>query len=187
MLERKISASVGTKGGRNKPSDVITVQQMLNSVPPGKGRPLPELQVDGLCGFKTITAIQNFQSLHFGWQGRDGRVDPGGQTLRKLNDLATSSPFGPQPLTSSAVMLCPHGGSVSVQQANFGSPVLSANDVFIIGGCPKVQPGAAGGMPSPCLLVQWITSAGPALDTASIGLCLTASRVPQGSVIIVMP
>jgi len=44
------------------------------------------LAVDGICGRKTIRAIQTFQLHHFGWRGADGRVDPYGPTLAKLDE-----------------------------------------------------------------------------------------------------
>lgn len=43
-------------------------------------------------GPKTNGAIQSFQLKHFGWSGADGRVDPGRQTLAKLNELCKSTP-----------------------------------------------------------------------------------------------
>lgn len=86
-MARTITASVGRLGGVNRPPDVITVQELLNKVRPGSGGPSPPLVVDGICGPKTIHAIQVFQLHHFGWQGADGRVDPGGPTLAKLNEF----------------------------------------------------------------------------------------------------
>ncbi len=93
-MARRISASVGRMGGVNRPDDVKTVQELLNQVPPGSGGPKPPLAVDGICGPKTINAIQTFQLHHFGWKGADGRVDPGGPTLEKLNeyDVAKQQP-----------------------------------------------------------------------------------------------
>ena len=70
-----ITGSVG-KGGRNRSSDVKTVQRLLNNH--GKS-----LKVDGIAGPKTIGAIGSFQMQHFGW--KDGRVDVGGKTWGKLN------------------------------------------------------------------------------------------------------
>ena len=80
-----ITAPVG-QGGVNRPGDVSTIQYCLDQVPPVDGGPNPPLKVDGLCGPKTIKAIRDLQQKHFGWQGCDGRIDPGRQTLAKLNE-----------------------------------------------------------------------------------------------------
>lgn len=70
-----IYASVGA-GGTNSPGDVRTVQDLLNR---GTGS---TLAVDGACGPVTRRAILSFQS---GFLTRpDGRVDPDGETLRRL-------------------------------------------------------------------------------------------------------
>ena len=48
-MPKAISGSVG-RGGRNfPPSDVMTVQYLLNCVPASQGGPSPELAVDGLA------------------------------------------------------------------------------------------------------------------------------------------
>jgi hypothetical protein len=74
---------------------VLTVQRLLNGVPPGEGQPTPLLAEDGWIGPKTVGAINRFQKKQFGWQ--DGRVDPKGPTLRRLNALrpALTSPLQP--------------------------------------------------------------------------------------------
>ncbi|MCA9137547.1 MAG: hypothetical protein KDB00_12335 [Planctomycetales bacterium] len=86
-MAKMISQSVGT-GGYNKYEDVLTVQELINDVPADEGRPVKPLKEDGLCGPKTKDAIGRFQLKHFGWSGADSRVDPGGQTINKLNELA---------------------------------------------------------------------------------------------------
>ncbi|MEX2139380.1 MAG: peptidoglycan-binding protein [Pirellulales bacterium] len=83
---KTISATVG-RASRNEPIDVIRIQELLNNVSPGEGGPTPQLEVDGLCGPKTQHAIQTFQLKHFGFKGADGRVEPGKQTLAKLNEI----------------------------------------------------------------------------------------------------
>ncbi len=88
-MARSISMSVGVGGG-NKPADVVTIQTLLNLVPPAKGGPLPVLDPDGACGPMTISAILKFQAACFG--AGDGRVDPGGQTLGKLNAYDNGAP-----------------------------------------------------------------------------------------------
>jgi peptidoglycan hydrolase-like protein with peptidoglycan-binding domain len=83
-------------GASNRGPDVKVVQDLLNRVPAGSGGPLGMLTVDGVCGTKTIAAIQRFQSHHFGLAKSDGRVDPDGPTLRKLNEFDQPAvPQGP--------------------------------------------------------------------------------------------
>jgi hypothetical protein len=82
-----ISGSVGL-GGKNRPDDVRAIQQALNDFSVAEGGPSPQLAVDGLVGPKTLAAIRKFQSHHLGFS--DGRVDPGGPTLSKLNRSLSS-------------------------------------------------------------------------------------------------
>jgi hypothetical protein len=83
-MARSITASVGL-GGVNRKDDSMTVQELLNKVPPDQGGPVPLLAVDGLPWQKTIAAIKNFQRVQVGFNQPDGRVDPGGPTLAALN------------------------------------------------------------------------------------------------------
>jgi hypothetical protein len=94
-MARTISASVGVNAANRKP-DVATVQDLLNRVPPLQGGPQVKLKIDGLCWQKTQTAIRNFQSKNIGHKWPDGRVDPGGSTLTRLNAFDEPSP-GAQP------------------------------------------------------------------------------------------
>jgi peptidoglycan hydrolase-like protein with peptidoglycan-binding domain len=90
-MRARISASVG-RGGVNRSNDVRIIQAALNKISPKSGGPAKPLAEDGICGPKTIEAIQKFQLHHFGWQGADGRVDPDGPTLAKLNQLTNETP-----------------------------------------------------------------------------------------------
>lgn len=76
----QITASVG-KAGVNKKNDVIKIQRALNILFPSL-----LLDVDGLCGAKTIRRIIRFQKRFM--QKPDGRVDPGGRTLKRLNSAS---------------------------------------------------------------------------------------------------
>ena len=94
----KLGGSVGTKGG-NAAADTKAVQVALNAVVPALGGPSPLLAVDGICGSKTKAAIQAIQGR---WTAsRDGRIDPGGATIKVLNRLAgmaaSASPAAPSP------------------------------------------------------------------------------------------
>ncbi len=76
-----IFASVG-QGGANAPADVRVVQRLLNDYIGGKGR---LLDVDGVCGPKTLAAITQFQKDVTGIV--DGRIDPKGRAIKKLAEL----------------------------------------------------------------------------------------------------
>ena len=85
-----IAKSVGV-GGKNNKADVRVVQVLLNNFTTGLG--LPALITDGDYGSKTATAIRKFQSQVLGFPNPDGRVDPGGRTITKLN----GTPAAPDP------------------------------------------------------------------------------------------
>ncbi|ABK99428.1 hypothetical protein [Pelobacter propionicus] len=99
-------------------------------------------------------------------------------------------------LTTAAVLTCPHGGTVSITSSNSGvtadgAPLALAGDSFTISGCPFQIPVGPGTKPSPCVTVKWLVTdlratvnGQPTLSTASVGLCLSAEQVPQGSVVI---
>jgi hypothetical protein len=96
-------------------------------------------------------------------------------------------------LTSSAVIQCPHGGSVSASPVSAGELLvqgqvaLTEHDVFTVAGCPFVTDDGA----SPCTSVQWsvgsglIVSGSSVLDSASVGEALSADGNPQGAAVIV--
>jgi hypothetical protein len=71
----QISASVG-KNGRNLAADVKTVQQLLKlkAFDPGG--------VDGICGQKTLGAIEKFQAKFLAHP--DGLIEPGRTTWQRL-------------------------------------------------------------------------------------------------------
>lgn len=86
----QISKSVGL-GGVNRDSDTRTIQNLLNrhirKIPPTR-----PLVVDGDVGGLTVGAIRGFQSQVMGSSNPDGRVDPGKNTIRALNDEAGIGP-----------------------------------------------------------------------------------------------
>ena len=94
-------------------------------------------------------------------------------------------------LTASSILMCPHGGMVTLVPGNStitlgGEPIVLASGTFPIGGC-TFAPGAL----HPCVQVQWIAPAqrgaaagAQALTTDSVGLCVAADGAVQGPVLI---
>ncbi len=80
-----LRASVG-RGGRNESTDVSAVQKRLNEL---MHAPRVKLVVDGRSGPKTEAMIADFQKVVLGNQYPDAKVDPGGATIRALNDGAS--------------------------------------------------------------------------------------------------
>ena len=76
----EVGGSVG-RSGENRKADVRKIQGVLNAV-----FPATPLDVNGECDGRTIRRIERFQRRFM--QQPDGRVDPGGRTLRRLNRAA---------------------------------------------------------------------------------------------------
>ncbi len=74
---------------RNLPDDVKTIQDALNqvTVKGEPGGPMPFLVVDGIKGPKTQAAIIKFQQVQVKAIHADGTVEPGKQTILRLNEL----------------------------------------------------------------------------------------------------
>ena len=96
-----------------------------------------------------------------------------------------------QILTASDILMCPHGGQVSISplqsRAPAGAMIVRPDDVFTVAGCSLNVAGA----PHPCVTVQWQAPSGRVkagdsfvLTTSSIGLCTAADQAPQGTVLI---
>lgn len=77
----------------NLSNDVIAIQKLLNSHKKKQGIP-SLLREDGRIGPLTIRAIEEFQRNVVRMSAPDGRVDPGGGTLRKLNELGSPTNAG---------------------------------------------------------------------------------------------
>jgi peptidoglycan hydrolase-like protein with peptidoglycan-binding domain len=93
--------SVG-EGGANQKKDVAIVQLLLNRVRSRIGVPSDRLEVDGIVGPRTLTAIREFQQRFT--DVVDGRVDPHNATITKLQELAP--PLAP--LNDGLSFLGPH-------------------------------------------------------------------------------
>jgi hypothetical protein len=83
----------------NLPDDVATVQYLLNKVPVSEGGPAAALETDGVASgpnfTATVQAILRFQQHQKGLS-QDSRVDPGEETLARLNSFDSSfSPINP--------------------------------------------------------------------------------------------
>lgn len=100
-------------------------------------------------------------------------------------------------LTTQSTLQCPHGGTVTATStsqrvtAGSGAHVLTIADVFTISGCPFQIPAPSGTVPSPCLTVQWVVSdlrvkvnSTPTFSESSVGLCFSATGIPQGAVTV---
>lgn len=109
-----IRASVGQRGV-NKSADATVVQQLLNrqSNPAYTFGPI---DVDGQVGPQTISAITTFQRKVVRFSNPDGRVDPGGRTLRELEQGAARNPSPappkPKPTPGLFTLTFKHGGVV---------------------------------------------------------------------------
>ena len=100
--------------------------------------------------------------------------------------------MGAPVLTVADIMMCPHGGSVTLSSSQSkvtagGAPVLRPGDTFSIVGCAFSTPAG----PHPCITVEWqnpsvSTSAASdkVLTKSSIGLCKAGDQAPQGTVLI---
>ncbi|MCW5964288.1 MAG: hypothetical protein KIT83_09630 [Bryobacterales bacterium] len=101
-----ITGSVG-QGGKNRSDDVRTVQHLL-LLNRDKLTPLMPPVVSGVCDAQTLLLIREFQKRVVRLASPDSRVDPGGRTLRTLNEASatggngngggSSTPLGGEPL-----------------------------------------------------------------------------------------
>lgn len=95
-------------------------------------------------------------------------------------------------LNIESIMMCPHGGMVSVVCSNMhaqvgGSPILRSSDTFTIAGCAL----SSAVPPQPCVMVNWVqpdarnqVSGDFTLSEDSVGFCVAANQAVQGTVLI---
>lgn len=97
-----ISSAVGRQPALNSVKDQQTIITLLHRVLPEDGGPgtiLPPPTPNGQASRELIAAIVKFQNRNAPPKFRDGRVDPHGFTLGKLNQLARSIfPVDPFPI-----------------------------------------------------------------------------------------
>jgi hypothetical protein len=84
LVQVSMTGSVGFLG-KNNPLDVTLIQNLLNLVRPSEGGSVEKLQIDGAVGNRTIKAIIRFQNKNT--KISDGRIDPYGQTIKKLVNI----------------------------------------------------------------------------------------------------
>ncbi|MEH1778484.1 MAG: hypothetical protein V7L26_04930 [Nostoc sp.] len=94
-------------------------------------------------------------------------------------------------LTTSSIMMCPHGGMVQAITTNTkvkttDGYILRSSDTFTIVGCTFTPT-----IPHPCVQVQWVQPALKSqvmsdftLTEESVGLCVAGDLAVQGSVLI---
>lgn len=100
-------------------------------------------------------------------------------------------------LTSTATLTCPHGATITAVPSDSSATVdggqpLHPTDTFTIAGCPFQIPAAPSPIPSPCIQVVWsvfdvaVLSGGvPTLSASSVGICIGATGLVQGTVIAI--
>src|SRR5262245_57306768 len=192
-MPKTITASVG-RFGKNLGPDTLTVQQLLNGVSESQGGPKPKLDEDSKCGKLTIGAIQKFQLFHFGWSIADGRVDPDGPTLQKLNALNPDPvpppppvPPNPPPLSTDFFIWLRFKGRFFSQPLSPNEFLFTVVDitnnrdaayVFSFGQRPDIPPfpptGSGGHM-------QRITARQPTTVSGFVGQAMYTTRVTPGS------
>lgn len=97
-------------------------------------------------------------------------------------------------LTASATLLCPHGATINATASDSSSTMmqdqpLHPTDTFTIAGCPFQIPAAPSPIPSPCIQVVWAvpdlrvrSGQLPTLSVNSVGICIGATGLVQGTV-----
>jgi hypothetical protein len=80
----------------NLPDDVKIVQFLLNTIPASEGAPDFLLDVDGIYGTQTNTAVGGFQQHQFGFV--DHLVEPGLNTITQMSVLALAQLVAAAPL-----------------------------------------------------------------------------------------
>ena len=113
VIRKKVGAN-----GDNLPDDVVKIGAALTAVGPDRGGIFaPPLSIGGLA--EAIKLFQTFQKL----SAKDGRVDPGGTTLKKINEILNPGlvPPAPKPPGGTGVIrpLTTTGLPTSVSSATF--------------------------------------------------------------------
>lgn len=92
-MRSTLGRAVGTSPAPNRLVDQRVALALLSLIPPGLGGPsvpIFETPRNGVIGPQLQAAIYNFQRRYNPSRFQDGRIDPGGRTLRHLNELVNS-------------------------------------------------------------------------------------------------
>lgn len=99
-------------------------------------------------------------------------------------------------LTTLGTVMCPHGGTVNLSTSQSdaeaeGGKLVLVTDEHTISGCPFQVPAPSGTVPQPCVKCRWQVGATltmvndtPVVTQSSVGLCFSATEIPQGPAII---
>lgn len=121
MGDERIQATVGRPPALNSVHDQDIVQTLLNRIPKSHGGAEGSLHVQPQAGRISAAlqgAIDTFQRVNLAAHNRDGRVDPLGETLRRMRELAGS------------------GGPVQIPWSAVPAPVTPGITDFVIHGVP---------------------------------------------------
>ena len=120
-----ISASVGDQG-KNQKSDVLYVQQLLNKHPFSKGKTGDMPLKKTAPAVKTIAAIRQFQAEVVGLAKPDGRIDPGGKSIKALEERQGG--FSQTPLAAGVgVSVKPAENKPANSSGGTVTPIATAN------------------------------------------------------------
>lgn len=92
-VQQRIGSAVGRQPALNSVKDQQTIITLLHRILPEDGGPgtiLPPPSTNNQATQELIAAIVKFQNKNVPQRFRDGRVDPNGFTIGKLNELARS-------------------------------------------------------------------------------------------------
>ncbi len=134
LISIDLPVGAGPKA-KNLNSDVRTIQEALNKIKAIDGGPKVPLAVDGLCGPKTNKAIFDFQFKQFGIRGADTLIEPGKQTIQRINQLLFSNlPVDPSVNLDIRAKLVSHldivARAIHAAQANLMQALLPAGSLF---------------------------------------------------------
>ena len=90
-----------------------------------------------------------------------------------------------------AVAQCPHQATIRFKSRNLrvlvgNMPVATADDTFMIGGCPFQVPVGAGSKPQPCVAAalapatRVLINGTPAILNVGPSVCRSVEQIPQG-------
>jgi hypothetical protein len=88
---KDVGSAVGLRPALNAIRDQQTIIDLLGSIDPvfgGGNGGIPSPRTANTCSSELVGAILRFQQKYPGELTQDSRIDPGGKTIRKMNDLS---------------------------------------------------------------------------------------------------